>query len=297
MLRDEFVYDAAVCMPSNIAILSDIHGNAPALQAVLEDIGHQHCTHLFMLGDLINGVDPHGCVHLLRTWSDIVGLPVACLSGTAAAYLLTPDRDALPRQDESWNHQVMRLVQWVHDQLTPDDVSWIQSFPDTMRWQETYLVHDSPADRVAVQTKHPDIPPPYREWFSYGRGIRPTMDASEWQELLAFMEGEQVSRLFSGHTHRPFCREVDGKLICNVGSVGAPLDGDPRAAWALVTPHASGQWTCTLRRVSYNVAAQLQRIDQTPDYADFHTPEIRNAYKQWFLTGTYWKAHLPNARW
>ena len=55
-------------MTTKIALLSDIHGNSPALQAVLNDMRNQECTQVFMLGDIVNGVDPHGCIQLLHDW-------------------------------------------------------------------------------------------------------------------------------------------------------------------------------------------------------------------------------------
>ena len=281
-----------IAISSNVALLSDIHGNAPALQAVLEDIHHEHCTRVFMLGDLINGIDPHGCVHILRTWSEVKDVHLCCVKGNAEAYLTTPDRDALPRQNETRNKQLMRLIQWFHDHLEAGDVAWIQSFPDTMRWNDAYFVHDSPSDRVAVHTQHPDILPQYREWFYHGRGIHSKMADNEWRELLEYMDSEHLNYMFSGHTHRPFCHKIGTKVICNVGSAGAPVDGDPRASWVLVTKEASGHQRLSIRRVTYDVSLQLQRIDHTPDYKDFHQPEIRDAYKQWFITGLHWKMHL-----
>ena len=201
-----------IAISSNVALLSDIHGNAPALQAVLEDIHHEHCTRVFMLGDLINGIDPHGCVHILRTWSEVKDVHLCCVKGNAEAYLTTPDRDALPRQNETRNKQLMRLIQWFHDHLEAGDVAWIQSFPDTMRWNDAYFVHDSPSDRVAVHTQHPDILPQYREWFYHGRGIHSKMADNEWRELLEYMDSEHLNYMFSGHTHRPFCHKIGTKV-------------------------------------------------------------------------------------
>ena len=77
------------------ALFSDIHGNSPALRAVLADIQRAGCTRVFMLGDLINGIDPHGCVTALREWATTTGVELECLKGNGEEYLLTPDREAL----------------------------------------------------------------------------------------------------------------------------------------------------------------------------------------------------------
>lgn len=87
-------------MVTKIALLSDIHGNSPALQAVLADMQNQGCTQVFMLGDIINGVDPHGCIQLLREWCAKNNAELTCIKGNGEEYLLTPDQDAIPDQDK-----------------------------------------------------------------------------------------------------------------------------------------------------------------------------------------------------
>jgi predicted phosphodiesterase len=278
-----------------VAFLADIHGNSPALQAVLDDIQHENCTEVFMLGDIINGIDPHGCVHALRTWGRATGVNIACIKGNAEAYLTTPNRESLPRQDVSWNVEVIALVQWFEDHLTKSDMEWICSFPDTIRWPNAYLVHDSPQDRLAVLAQSdPDIKPEYREWFYHGRGIMPDMAEQEWQELLGFMESEKLLQVFCGHTHIPFYKKFGDRLVCNVGSAGAPLDDDARPSWVMQDIDTSGNETISIRRVDYDVSLMLQVIDQNSDYPDFKTPGFRKAYKKWFLTGKHWKAHMAN---
>ena len=79
-------------MTTQVALLSDVHGNSPALQAVLNDIRSQGCTKVFMLGDIINGVDPHGCIQLLQEWCETNAAELTCLKGNGEEYLLTPDR-------------------------------------------------------------------------------------------------------------------------------------------------------------------------------------------------------------
>ena len=74
-------------MSNKIALLSDIHGNSPALEATLKDIERQDCSQVFMLGDIINGVDPHGCIELLRNWANSNNVELACIQGNAEAYL------------------------------------------------------------------------------------------------------------------------------------------------------------------------------------------------------------------
>ncbi len=246
-----------------------------------------------MLGDIINGIDPRGCVQLLRNWSQIHGVPIHCIKGNAEAYLTIPERDTIPAHLVPWHQEMMDLVDWFERQLSHADMDWIESFPDTLRWNNVYLVHDSPLDRLAVESlSDPSIQPQHREWFIHRQGITAGMEPGEWQKLLAYMDAEKISQLFCGHTHQPFYREAGGKIICNVGSVGAPLDGDPRPAWVLQESLSHEKPIITIRRVDYDVSLIHQLIDATPDYPDFQKPAVREAYKTWLSTGIHWRAHL-----
>ncbi len=280
-------------MPIKTALLSDIHGNSPALQAVLNDMQNQDCTQVFMLGDIINGVDPHGCIQLLREWCAKNNAELTCIKGNGEEYLLTPDRDAMPDQDKEWNVDIINLVQWWEDHLTRADIEWIQTFHNHLFWKDACLVHDSPIDRLMPESWHkPNIAPQYQEWFFHSRGILPDMSDEEWEKLWDFMGTQNFSLVFCGHTHIPFYKEHAGKRVINLGSAGAPLDGDGRPAWVLVTESVEGKLDIAIRRVEYDVTLIHDLIDQTPDYYDFKDVDFKDAYKKWLATGIHWKAHI-----
>jgi predicted phosphodiesterase len=282
-------------MSSAIAFLSDIHGNSPALKAVLEDIRDQGCSQVFMLGDLINGVDPHGCVQALRQWQEVTNVELTCLKGNGEAYLLTPERDALPRQTESWNTDMIRLADWWEAHLTREDIEWIHTFQDFILWNDACLVHDRPMDRLSPESWHvPELETRYQEWFFHSPGIHPDLTDEEWQTLWTYMDSHNFSQVFCGHTHIPFCREFKGKAVCNLGSAGATLDGDPRASWVKVEQLPGNDLIISIRRVDYDIALIHQLIDQTPDYYGFQVPGYTEAYKKWFSTGIHWKVHLAS---
>jgi predicted phosphodiesterase len=282
-------------MPSKIALFSDIHGNSPALQAVLDDIQHEQCTKVFVLGDMINGIDPHGCIQLLRAWCDTNRVELVCIKGNAEAYLATPDRDLLIQQNDLWDADLLNLLQWWENHLSNSDIVWIKSLPDTIDWNGAYLVHDSPMDRLAVQSQI-NIAPQYRELNYHGRGITIDMLESDWGKLVKYMRLEGVRQVFCGHTHRPFCKEIEELFVCNVGSAGMPLDGDPRPSWVMISNNENGLQDISIRRVTYNLSALFQRIDCTPDYYDFQMPGYQEAYKQMFLHGNHWQVYMPNNR-
>src|SRR5262245_6731640 len=141
-------------MSHKVALLSDTHGNSVGLRAVLDDIERQDCAQMFMLGDLINGVDPHGCVQVLRDWCAAHAMPLGCLRGNGEAYLLTPDRAALAGNTQAWNADMLALVQWWEEHLSADDLDWIRTFQDYIVWHAACLVHDHPRDRLMPESWH-----------------------------------------------------------------------------------------------------------------------------------------------
>lgn len=253
------------------------------------------CSRVFVLGDIINGIDPHGCVDLLRRWRADPAVSLACIKGNAEAYLLTPDLDALWDRQESWNAEMIRLIRWFEVRLTPDDLAWIRTFPDFILWDNACLVHDSPVDRLEPQTwRQPGIETKYQEWFYHSPGIDEAMEPAGLQKILAYMAGRGFSRLFCGHTHRAFLLEAGGHVICNVGSVGSPRDGDPRAAWVMLEGEPGEQPAITIQRVDYDVTRIHRLIDETPDYPSYEIPGFKEAYKKWFSTGILWKERLSS---
>jgi predicted phosphodiesterase len=270
------------------AIFSDVHGNTPALEAVLENIRRAGVDQVFVLGDVINGVDPAGCLRLLRTWSATEGVPLTCILGNAEMYLLTPDLDNLPDRGGSWQPGVLRLIRWFLAHLDLQDLAWIRTFPSHLAWESACLVHDTPQDRLNPQSWHGDgIEPKYQEWFHHSSGVLEDMPAERWHSLWELMARHRFSHVFCGHSHIAFIRREDGRVVCNTGSVGAPLDGDPRAVWALVKGHPGRDATVALRRVAYNVERLCQMVDAAEDYPDFVEAGSRERYKQWLRTGAH----------
>ncbi len=277
-------------MPGRSAFFADIHGNAPALRAVLDDIQYAGCSQAFMLGDLVNGLDPGGCTRMLREWSMTSGLDLACIQGNAEAYLSTPRRDQLANQTEEWNQDMIELVDWFEKQLDEEDIHWLSALPSTLRWNDMLLVHDSPFDRRAVNNQaKPDIPPEHREWFYHGRGITEQQPQQYWDDLWATMQTENLRFVFCGHTHLPLIKRAGDRVVCNVGSAGMPLDGDPRACWVLLEEIPGQLAELSFRRVPYALDDQVTRIQNTPLYPDFKMPGYRQAYQKMFLTGIHWR--------
>jgi predicted phosphodiesterase len=265
-----------------VAVLSDVHGNSPALEAVLQDIDRAGCARVYVLGDVINGMDPGGCLDLLRARDDAV-----CLRGNAEHYLLTPDLEHFPQREEPLYRAVIALLAWWEARLSAADLAWLEGLPDLLFWDGACLVHDSPVDRLHPEGWHvPGVEDQYQELCYHAPGIRKEMPDDEMETLLRLMAQRALSGVFCGHTHQAFSLRVGSRLVCNVGSAGMPLDGDPRPSWALVRETAEGQQV-SMRRVAYDVERILRLVDNAGDYPDFETPERREAYKARLATGRF----------
>jgi predicted phosphodiesterase len=268
------------------AFLSDIHGNAFALQAVLEDVQAQGCRQVFVLGDIINGMDPSGCITSLR---EIEGLQ--CIKGNAEHYVLTPDLDAFPQRDEAFYPGLLELIRWWQKHMSATDFEFIGALPDILHVDGWYMVHDSPSDREAV--KHVDlqgIAEKYREFLFHGVGIPKKILTDQLHHILQFLDEKNASALLVGHTHEPYIKHVDGKVICNVGSAGFSLDGDARSSWVLCEQD-DVQRNFSIRRVAYDVEQAIYLMKQA-GFMDFAGESRRHAYIKMLQTGIHWSNHI-----
>lgn len=210
-----------------IAIVSDIHGNAAALDAVIADLETVAPDLVVHGGDLvIGGPSPAECVDRVRElgWPGVIG------------NIDTVVRDGLPAGIEGpLAVRLERQVTWTADHLGPDRVAWLQTLP--MEWRED--------DRIALVHAVPgDLWP----------AVMPT---AEDAELRTTFEPLGAALAVYCHIHVPFVRRIGGLTVANTGSVGNPYDGDARASYLLVE-----DGTVTIRRVAYDVehvAADLHR--------------------------------------
>lgn len=210
---------------SSIAILADIHGNVPALEAVVDDLRRQRVDEVLVGGDLV-GRGPQGSLVARRIRE--LGWP--SVRGNHEDYLVTFRRGQVPadwREAEEWS-----AARWMAAELTQEDARYLESLPFSLVAESTprvRLVHGSPR--------------------SNNDGIGPWTSDHRLAEHLERIE-EPV--LVCGHTHRPLQRRIPRGLIVNVGSVGLPFNGDRRAQYALLHV-AAGGIDVELRRVAYDV--------------------------------------------
>ncbi len=194
-----------------LALFSDVHGNRFALEAVLADLDRRGLTALYCLGDLVGyGPDPNGVIALLRG-RDIPSLlgnydqGVAWETGDCGCYY--PDAEAKRIGERSYAFTVAAV--------SAENKAYLRTLPRELHLRlgskKVHLVHGSPR-RINEYLLH------HRDERTYAR-----IAATEEADVLAF-----------GHTHHPWFRLYGRVLFVNVGSVGRPRDGDPRAAYVIL---------------------------------------------------------------
>ena len=225
-----------------IALLSDVHGNLPAFQAVIADIAHTGVDEIWCLGDLVGyGAQPDECVALAAEACD------HCLIGNHDLVVL----GKLDIADFSLNAAV--AARWTQENIGAEAVEYLNTLEPMDGTHAIGLYHASPRDPVweyVLSTMLADA-------------CMDAMDArvgavGHSHVALYFWRSERGA--VAGE-HAPGGTMLDlsqGDWIINPGGVGQPRDGDPRAAWMLVD---TGAWTASWRRVEYPIERAAKAIE------------------------------------
>ena len=189
-----------------ILIFSDIHANPWAIRAIEQESGHW--DHVLFLGDAVNyGPDPRGALAWLRDRRAI---------GVRGNHDQAVATGADPKASPAKQPLALAMRDWTHDQLDTDDLDWLVRLPITLTWEiagcRLALVHATPSDPL------------------YDYRVAPQASDHLLREITGAIKADV---LLMGHTHRPFLRQLGKVTITNPGSAGQPLDGDPRAAYAM----------------------------------------------------------------
>lgn len=215
---------------TRVAVLADIHGNIPALEAVVEDIASQGVDEVLVGGDLV-GRGPQGSQVVRRIRQ--LGWP--SVRGNHEDYLLTFRRGEVPPdwlEADEWS-----ASRWMAAELEDSDIPYLESLPFSVRSQELphlHLVHGSP------EANNDGIGP----WTSVPR-MRQLLDAID------------ESILVCAHTHRPLHQQFSHGHVVNVGSVGLPFNGDRRAQYSIFEDLAKDT-SIEFRQVEYDLDSTLK---------------------------------------
>ncbi len=228
-------------MSKLFAVLGDIHANLDALNVVLDDCRAQGVTDFLCTGDVVGyNACPHECMEIVRS----LGCPVVV--GNHDYYV------ASQQNLDDFNPAAAAVVEWTREQLSDEELDWLRNLPFTVTQMGITLVHSTM-----------DNP----ENFGY---VFDNLQA----EANFLMQKTPVC--FHGHTHCPMIYEkslngvfridpqdftlpIGRKYFVNVGSVGQPRDGDPRATYVIYDPKAR---QIRYRRLEYDIEAAQARIRQ-----------------------------------
>jgi predicted phosphodiesterase len=225
---------------TRIAALSDVHGNAVALEAVLADVSKAKPDAVLIAGDLVlNGPEPALVVDVLRSLAADGALIVGGNTDIAVA-----DFDyaaAFPWMTDGVPDAIVDAAEWAHDALGAERLDWLRGLPAERRWRasdDTLVLacHASPGSQTA--------------------GFDQNLDPSVTIERVARTDARVI---VCGHTHLPEVRDLGWKVIVNDGSAGYVFDGDPTASWALVDI-ADGEVTAEIKRTEFDTLAVANAI-------------------------------------
>jgi putative phosphoesterase len=217
---------------TRIAVIADVHGNAPALDAVLAEIEREAPDVIVLAGDAAGGL-----------WQGTVLDRLTALEG-ARFVRGNVDRVMIQAFDEGWTFDPdertpwRRAAGWIAERMTKEHRDFLASFENTVTLGDLLVCHGSPgSDDETMTSLTPD------------------------RDVRSMLAGVEQRLVVCGHTHVQFDRTVDDVRIVNTGSVGMPFEGPPGAFWLMLGPEPE------FRRTDYDVERTAEQI-RASDYWD-----------------------------
>ena len=221
---------------TRVAALYDVHGNLPALEAVLAEVEDLSVELVVVGGDVALGPLPEATVERLRSLGD----RAIFIRGNA-------DRALAEAEPEGWSEDAwLAWRRWAAEQLGPERVGFLAGLPLSASVEvdglgPTLFCHATPRDDDEIFTR-----------------------ATPEERLRRLLRGVGERVVVCGHTHVQFDRAVDGVRVVNAGSVGMPYEGEPGAYWALLGPSVEHRRTAyDLDRAATEIkASAFPRADE-----------------------------------
>ena len=228
-------------MTLQLALISDIHGNAQALEAALADIAGHRPDRIVILGDLVlNGPRPAETVERVRELETAGAMVIAGNTDIAVA-----DGDyaaAFPWLDEV-PASYRAAAEWSRDRLSDDQLEYLRRLPAERRLavgDDLILAcHASPGSQTS--------------------GLPADLDAAVTVQRVTRTDARVIC---CGHTHVADVRELGRKLLVNPGSCGYAFDGTPDACWGLLSVEAGEEPEATLYRAEYDATPAAEEVSQ-----------------------------------
>ena len=228
-----------------VAAIYDIHGNFPALAAVLDAVREERVDQIVVGGDVVPGPMPRACLAALRA----LEVPVRYIHGNGERAVLAAHRGEELTQIPKPFHEA---VGWVAGQLSARDLGDFAAWPSTCRLEivglgDVVFCHATPRDDNEIFTRE-----------TPERRLRPIFEATG------------AALVICGHTHMQFDRRIGEVQVVNAGSVGMPF-GEPGAYWALLGPAG-----VELRRTVYDLDKAAGRLSGTAYPLSFEVQQPRS---------------------
>ncbi len=257
-----------------IAVLSDIHGNMPALVAVADHIKRWQPDQVVVNGDMVNrGPRSDACLEFLMQKAERENWLL--LRGNHEEFIA---RCADLTQTESDpEYELLQFAHWSYHQVK-EQVSYLASLPEQYEWQAP--------DGQVVRVTHASM-------INNRDGLYPAMSDDDLRKRITPAPAVFVT----GHTHRALIRQIDNSLVVNTGAVGAPFDDDRRASYAQLTWCEQTGWQAEIIRIPYDYE-QIERdyiesgfLDEAGPLAQLMLVELRKATGLVYL----WAARYQDA--
>jgi predicted phosphodiesterase len=244
-----------------VAALYDIHGNLPALEALLHDVRQAKVDQIVIGGDIVPGPMPRQSLELLLQLDHPVQFihgncelavlaQMAATRGTPVTYWGTTSGKPLPESD-------LQNMRWTAQQLPPEYEQNLASWPKTARLKinglgDVLFCHGTPRSETEIFTR-----------------------LTSEEPLLPLFEVLHVNVVVCGHTHMQFDRMVGKTRVVNAGSIGDPY-GEPGAYWLLLGPDVQ------LQRTSYDLTRAAARIRDTqyPQAQEFAAHSVLQPFSE-----------------
>lgn len=221
-----------------LAFISDIHGNAVALEAVLADIKKRNVEQVLVLGDLCyRGPEPKRALELVRS------LQTDVIKGNADEWVIRGvEKGEVPDQAlEMMNKE----REWIRKQLDVEDINYLQNLPQELELNlegvKVHAFHATPASLFEV-----------------------VLPDEKDETIVSKMMGKEADVYVYAHIHKPYVRYLNGKCIVNIGSVGLPFDGMRKASY-MILELDEGSFQASIVRVDYDVERVIKQFKES-DY-------------------------------
>ncbi len=224
-----------------IGIISDVHGNLQALEAILPELKKESPDKIFFLGDVVGyGANPNECCEIIKEIADV------CIIGNH-------DYAVIGKVDIEWfNPDAREAILWTKENIKKENLNFLETFVETSEIPDFLFSHGSPVSPLD---------------FIYVFTGETAMEIFQWSK-------GRFRGIFVGHSHITLSFFIDssdnlfpfvedeielegGDFVINVGSVGQPRDGDPRAFFAVLD---TDKKLYKAKRVRYNVQEAADRI-------------------------------------